>query len=135
MELKDLSSLSIKTAPGGIVDVEFLVQILQLRLAKNHTGIRTTSTRKGLQRLEEAGLLNQPDADDLDDGFVFLREVEKILRRQNERDKTRLPSDSRAIRAIARAVGFDDSESFIRVLEAKMKLNKVLFDQYIDAQN
>jgi glutamate-ammonia-ligase adenylyltransferase len=135
MELKDLSSTSIKTAPGGIVDVEFLVQILQLRHAKDHPGIRSASTRKGLKQLADAGLLSQADADGLDDGFVFLRNVEKILRRQDESGKTRLPSDSRAIREIARAVGFDDSESFSLVLESKMNLNRVLFDQYIDTQN
>jgi glutamate-ammonia-ligase adenylyltransferase len=134
MELKDLTSLSIKTAPGGIVDVEFLVQILQLRYAKDHPGIRSPSTRKGLKRLAEAGLLNQSDADDLDDGFVFLRNVEKILRRQDERGKTRLPSDPRAVRAIARAVGFDDSSSFEQMLKSKMDSNRALFVQYIDAQ-
>jgi glutamate-ammonia-ligase adenylyltransferase len=134
MELKDLSSLSIKTAPGGIVDVEFLVQVLQIRHAALHPEVRSTPTHLGLGLLVEAGILSEDEGASLAEDFDFLRTVEKTLRRQNERGTTRLPSDGRALGAIARAVGFEDSESFLSVLEEKMISNRALFDTHVDGE-
>jgi glutamate-ammonia-ligase adenylyltransferase len=131
MEMKDLSSLSIKTAPGGIVDVEFLVQILQLRHAAEHPEIRSPSTHLGLGLLMDASLLTKEEAAGLAENFVFLRTVEKTLRRQNETGTTRLPSDERGIGAMARAVGFDDSEAFVSALKEKMTWNREIFDRYV----
>jgi len=103
MEKKDVGLLSIKTGPGGIVDIEFLVQVLQIRHARSHPGIRTPATREGLRRLADAGLFHTDEAAVLDENLVFLRTVEKILRRQDVKGKTRLPKDRLALQVIARA--------------------------------
>ncbi len=131
MEKKDVGLLSIKTGPGGIVDIEFLVQVLQIRHARSHPGIRTPATREGLRRLADAGLFHTDEAAVLDENLVFLRTVEKILRRQDVKGKTRLPKDRLALQVIARAVTAEDSEALTTDLKARMKINRELFGQYM----
>lgn len=131
MEKKSRDTLSIKTPPGGIVDVEFLVQVLQIRHARSHQGLRTPATREGLRLLGEAGLLDLDSATELDDNFVFLRTVEKVLRRQDEKGKTRLPKEGLALQAIAKAVSSEDGATLMTDLKARMKVNRELFNRYM----
>ena len=135
MEKKGRDTLSIKTSPGGIVDVEFLVQVLQIRHAHSHRGLRTPATREGLRLLGEAGLLDPDSAAELDDNFVFLRTVEKVLRRQNEKGKTRLPKGGLALLAIAKAVSFEDSDALMTDLKARMRVNRELFNRYMGKES
>lgn len=133
MEKKDVDSLSIKTGQGGIVDVEFLVQVMQIRHAGERPDVRTPSTRDGLRRLGEAGLLPPVEVETLDANFARLRTVEKVLRRQDEKGKTRLPKDALALKAIARAVGAEDGDALLRDLTERMEENRRLFDRYVPA--
>ncbi len=132
MERKGGSDLlSIKTGAGGIVDVEFIVQGLQIRHAKNQPGLRTANTRDGLSKLRQAGLIEVGEAHDLDENFVFLRTVEKVLRCQDEQGRTRLPDDEVALNKLARAVGEADHAALLAVLGSGMKRNRSLFVKYI----
>ena len=74
--------LSIKTDAGGLVDIEFIAQILQLKFAKYHPGLRSANTLEALRRLVEGGFLEASDAQRLQQAYVFLRTVEKVIRRQ-----------------------------------------------------
>ena len=132
MERKEgADALSIKTGRGGIVDVEFIVQGLQVRHARDHAGLRTANTRDGLVRLRDAGLIEPEEAKDLEENFVFLRTVEKVLRRQDEQRKTRLPEDEVALAKLARAAGETDHRSLRGALEGRMKRNRELFVKYV----
>ena len=132
MERKEgADALSIKTGRGGIVDVEFIVQGLQVRHARDHAGLRTANTRDGLVRLRDAGLIEPEEAKDLEENFVFLRTVEKLLRRQDEQGKTRLPEDEVALAKLARAAGETDHRSLRGTLEGRMKRNRELFVKYV----
>lgn len=69
----------LKLGRGGLVDVEFAVQVLQLR----HGGdprVRTTETRVAIDALEEIGALDADQADALREGYDFLRRLEQRLR-------------------------------------------------------
>lgn len=136
MEPKASDPLSIKTGPGGIVDVEFLVQIMQIREGGRYPELRTPNTREGLRRLAAAGCLDTEDASALEDHFTFLRTVEKVLRRQDEKGRTRLPKEGLAIRAIARAVSLSDADALTSELERRMRETRDLFNRYIvDCEN
>lgn len=71
---------NLKTGRGGIVDIEFAVQYLQLVNGARHPEIRTPSTLQALARLSGSGLLEAPLADELRDAYLFLRLVETRLR-------------------------------------------------------
>ena len=123
--------LSIKTGPGGIVDIEFIVQTLQIRHGRAAPHLRCPHTLKGLDRLAGGGVLPAQDASYLRSALIFLRTVEKVLRRQDEQAKTRLPEDARALTALARALGAAHSAEFMADLEARMTATRRLFRKYL----
>ena len=123
--------LSIKTDAGGIVDIEFIAQILQLKFAKDHPGLRSANTLETLRRLVEGGFLEASDAQRLQQAYVFLRTVEKVIRRQDEQARTHLPTEDRALSAVARAMGFDTAEVFGDVLKKDMAQTRAIFERVV----
>ena len=123
--------LSIKTDAGGIVDIEFIAQILQLKFAKDHPGLRSANTLEALRRLVEGGFLEASDAQRLQQAYVFLRTVEKVIRRQDEQARTHLPTEDRALSAVARAMGFDTAEVFGDVLKKDMAQTRAIFERVV----
>ncbi len=77
--------LNIKTGRGGIVDIEFLVQMLQLRHGGAHPEVRKQNTSDALAWLHEAGIIKEGDYMELADGLMFLRKMENLLRLLHDR--------------------------------------------------
>ena len=134
METKERfqSPLSIKTGPGGIVDVEFIAQVLQIRHGREMAQVRSPNTLESLKLLERAGVLPAAHASALKEALRFLRTVEKVLRRQEERARTGLPSDPRALKALARAVGFSDGNAFQQALREGMAETRAIFQAHLE---
>jgi glutamate-ammonia-ligase adenylyltransferase len=74
----------LKQAPGGLVDIEFLVQTLQLLHAAKHPGIVSTETEKALEAEAEAGLLGAADADVLLPALRLYQSLIQMLRLSTE---------------------------------------------------
>lgn len=70
------SSSDLKRGPGGIRDVEFLVQILQLANGYDHPSVRPRPTLEALRGLEDANVLDHAVVSSLRDGYSFLRQLE-----------------------------------------------------------
>lgn len=70
-----LASRQVKLGPGGLSDVEWVVQLLQLRFAKDCPALRTTSTWQGLQAACAAGLLSSYDARILGDAWMLASRI------------------------------------------------------------
>ncbi|MCA9217110.1 MAG: hypothetical protein KDB27_28775, partial [Planctomycetales bacterium] len=83
---------NLKRAPGGTVDIEFIVSGLQLMNAKSDPSILSPGTLDGLERLAGAGYLTSEEASWLMDAYRFLRGVEARLRLMNTRARHDLPS-------------------------------------------
>lgn len=71
---------NLKTGRGGIVDIEFAVQYLQLVHGRKNPSIRTPNTVLGLEALEKAGMLEGGVAGRLKEAYLFYREIETRLR-------------------------------------------------------
>jgi glutamate-ammonia-ligase adenylyltransferase len=101
------SPRSLKRCPGGIIDVEFVVQLLQLKYGRDHPDILAPNVWDALDRLEACGLLKPAEAAALRDGYSFLRLVEARLRVVTDRPLNEVPAadDDRA--KLARRLGFD----------------------------
>ena len=123
--------VSIKTDAGGIVDIEFIAQILQLKFAKDNPELRCANTLEALRRLVEGRFLEAEDAQRLQQAYVFLRTVEKVIRRQDEQARTHLPTEDRALAAVARAMGFDTAEVFEDVLKNDMAQTRAIFERVV----
>ena len=101
------SPRSLKRGPGGIVDVEFLVQLLQLRHGAATPDILRPNVWEALDSLEAAGLLTAAAAAALREGYSFLRLVEARLRIVTDRPLTEVPENSDDLAKLARRLGFE----------------------------
>jgi glutamate-ammonia-ligase adenylyltransferase len=101
------SPRSLKRGPGGIADVEFLVQLLQLRYGAAHPEVLVSNVWDALDSLEAAGLLAPADATALRDGYSFLRLVEARLRIVTDRPLNEVPESPDDLAKLARRLGFE----------------------------
>jgi glutamate-ammonia-ligase adenylyltransferase len=95
-----------KTGRGGLVDVEFAAQFLQLAHGHDHHAIRTGSTPVALRRLRQAGLLREAELAALAEGYDFLRRVELRLRIVHDYAIDHLPEAGPQLRQLARRLGY-----------------------------
>jgi glutamate-ammonia-ligase adenylyltransferase len=108
---RGLAGREIKRGPGGIRDVEFAVQLLQLVHGRHDPGIRSRSTLQALAELAGSGYVAQEDADALTDAYRFLRTVEHRLQLVEEEQTHSVPTDAAARRRLALVLGFEDDAS------------------------
>ena len=97
----------IKRAPGGIRDVEFSVQLLQLVHGRADPQLRSPGTLPAIAALAAGGYVRQDDADSLADSYSFLRNVEHRLQVWQMAQTHRLPPDREQL---AFAMGYRSSE-------------------------
>jgi glutamate-ammonia-ligase adenylyltransferase len=95
-----------KTGHGGVVDVEFAAQFLQLAHGHDHPSVRTGSTPEALRKLRAAGLLPEAPFEALAEGYDFLRRVELRLRIVHDFAIDHLPEGGPALRQLARRLGY-----------------------------
>jgi glutamate-ammonia-ligase adenylyltransferase len=100
--------LNIKTGRGGMVDVEFLAQYLQLRHGAEHPNLRRTNTLGILQSLLDEGLLTETDYDALVGGYKFLRRLENKLRLIHDQSINELSGERAYLIKLARRLGYTD---------------------------
>jgi glutamate-ammonia-ligase adenylyltransferase len=99
-------SLHTKLGRGGLADVEWTGQLLQLRYACEHPGLRTTSTLETLDAVGAAGLLSAEDVTTLATAWQLATRVRNAIVLFRGRPSDTLPSDVRELAGVARAVGY-----------------------------
>jgi glutamate-ammonia-ligase adenylyltransferase len=107
----DEQAVNIKTGRGGLVDVEFLVQMLQLRHGQAHPAVRVRDTPGAITALAAAGLLPPADARALADGYAFLRALESRLRLEHNQPLEVTAADPAALRSLARRLGYGGTDA------------------------
>ncbi|MFJ2112844.1 bifunctional [glutamine synthetase] adenylyltransferase/[glutamine synthetase]-adenylyl-L-tyrosine phosphorylase [Streptomyces sp. NPDC087850] len=99
-------TLHTKLGRGGLSDVEWTVQLLQMRHGRSVPGLRTTRTRVALAAAREAGLLSEEDATVLDDAWVLATRVRNGAMLVRGRPGDTFPSDRRELGAMGRYLGY-----------------------------
>ncbi len=94
-----------KLGHGGLADVEWTVQLLQLQYAGDIPELRTTSTLDGLRGASEAGLLTAADADALAAGWTMATRARNAVTLVRGKPADQLPRSGRELAAVARAMG------------------------------
>ena len=98
----------VKLGPGGLRDIEFAVQLLQLVHGRHDPALRSGSTLVALDRLTAAGFVGRADAAQLAEAYRFLRLVEHRLQLASERRTHTIPAGEEARRWLARTLGYRD---------------------------
>ncbi|HLK57582.1 MAG TPA: hypothetical protein VKU00_13540, partial [Chthonomonadaceae bacterium] len=113
-ELEGETLLNVKTGYGGIRDVEFLVQLMQLEFGGRHPHLRTANTLSAMQRLHRAGYLTHSETEELAQDYQFLRNLEHRLQLLHGFQTQTLPPPTDALERerIARRMGFPNRAGF-----------------------
>lgn len=96
----------VKTGPGGIRDVEFTIQFLQLLNGGDLPAVRQRDTLGAIQALEAAGCLTDAESRGLDDAYRFLRKVEHRLQLLFDLQTHRLPESNDELRKLGLRMGY-----------------------------
>ncbi|MFW6346604.1 MAG: bifunctional [glutamate--ammonia ligase]-adenylyl-L-tyrosine phosphorylase/[glutamate--ammonia-ligase] adenylyltransferase, partial [Halomonas sp.] len=108
---------NIKLGPGGIREVEFVVQAFQLIRGGRDTELQVTSLRTALTRLPELGLLPDEVVEELTPDYVFLRDLEHVLQALEDRQTQSLPSDDLDRERVALALDMEDWPAVMACLD------------------
>jgi glutamate-ammonia-ligase adenylyltransferase len=135
------SERNLKRGFGGIVDVEFVVQLLQLKHAKDRPALRVANTWLALEALHEAELLPTPDYLELRGNYEFLRRVESRLRIVYNLAQDELPERPEDSERLARRMGYEPgakapaAAAFLRDMEIRTARTRELFNRLIERES
>ena len=134
------SERDLKRGIGGIVDVEFLVQVFQLKYGATHPALRTANVREAIQTLASEALIIAETAQELLGIYDYLRRVESRLRIVDLLVKDELPKDPAQIEQLARQLRYESSQDrpapqrFLQDLERQTTRLRALFDELLQAE-
>jgi glutamate-ammonia-ligase adenylyltransferase len=116
-------SFDVKLGIGGIREIEFLVQSMQLIYGGRHPELDEPNTLKCLEKLSGLGLLPQETANEMKRSYIFLRNVEHYIQLDQNRQTQRLPRTQEERMRLVFAMGFGDDEiAFQEALEMHCSL-------------
>lgn len=136
-QLVEPGTVNVKHSAGGLVDIEYAIQYLQVMHGHTHPVLRTPNTMQALTGLVESGIVTRQDGEHLRKAYLFIRMLIDGLRmvRGNAKDLVLPPPDSDEFIFLARRVGYttDDWQAGARHLqtdiEEHMKLTKEFFQR------
>ena len=118
----------VKLSRGGIREIEFTVQLLQVVRGGQFPELRTRPTLDALQRVAKAGLMPQATADALSAAYVFLRQVEHRIQYLDDQQTHVLPTRDDDLAWIAQTLGHANTCSFLSALDAHREVVAQEFD-------
>ena len=130
--LKELSKepegYDIKLGPGGIGEIEFTVQYLQLVNCRREKRLLVQGTLKAIDRLKDSGILSKSDADQLSEAYHIYRVLENFLRLRGENI---LRKEDYILKITSEFMGFKDSDKFIEYLDRKRASTAGISEKYL----
>lgn len=101
-----VSEWDVKTGHGGIRDIEFVVQFLQLLNGRSLKDVRNANSLEAMFRLKNAGCLNADEYESLQRNYIFLRKVEHRLQLSDDRQTHQIPVHTESRRRLADQMGY-----------------------------
>ena len=120
---------NVKLGAGGIRELEFFVQALQVINGGKDPKVRERNTLKALSALYQQGYINEEEHLNLVESYKFLRTVEHRIQMVDERQSHDVPREERERRRLARSMGFADFNEFSRALSLHMDRVKGIYDR------
>jgi glutamate-ammonia-ligase adenylyltransferase len=130
---------NIKTGRGGMVDVEFIAQYLQLLHGGSRPKLRQANTLAALRALREEGLLGEREYLVLDSGYRFLRRLENRLRLVHDQSINEISGERSYLIKLARRLGYPDrprrpDEVFLEEYRAVTEKIRAVFERLLGPQ-
>jgi len=115
---KNMAGRELKLGPGGLRDIEFAVQLLQLVHGRADERLRAPATLPALKALADGGYVGRADADDLAGAYRFLRRTEHLLQLYQLRRTHTLPTDPEVLRRLARVMAAPERDLSARPIRS-----------------
>ncbi len=122
---------NVKLGAGGIREIEFVVQALQLLHGARHAFLQEPSTLKALAALAQLELLPRDEVLALDSAYRFLRDVEHRLQIEAEQQTHTIPENGEALGRLALSLGFESAAAFLLKLRDTMAKVRTIFRRII----
>jgi len=120
---------NLKRGPGGVVDIEFVVQLLQLVHGGRLPSVRSTGTLAGLVALHEAGLLSGERREVLERAYRMLRSIEGRLRLLDAAGRHDFPAEPDEQRKLAHLLGYERPDELVRDVQAVTARTRAEFER------
>jgi len=101
---------NVKLGFGGIADIEFTMQILQLMHGKKNPRLRQTNTVGAINMFVAQGMIDQTKAEQAKENYLFLRRLECALRIIRQTPTNNLPKDTRDLAQLARLMAYEGND-------------------------
>ena len=125
---KESDGYDIKLEPGGIEQIEFMVQFLQLKNCAGYKTLLVQNTLAAIRRLAVAGIFARTEAKMLAEAYLFFRTIECLLRLRGE---TVLKKDQDSLKSISDFMAMKDQDVFSSQLEKKREEISMLSEKYL----
>jgi glutamate-ammonia-ligase adenylyltransferase len=126
---------NLKLGRGGIREIEFFIQALQLIYAGKQPALREKGSMAALEKLVEAGLVRVEEATLLSEAYTFLRTVEHRIQVVQERQTHNLPESDAELLSLARRSGFASVVEFRATLERhRQGVHTIFHDLFYSAE-
>ncbi len=123
---------NVKLGVGGIREIEFVVQALQLLHGARHPFLQETSTLKALRGIAQLEFLPAEDAQKLEAAYRFFRRVEHRLQIEGEQQTHTVPEPGPALELLARSLGFARENDLLAALRAEMQAVRAIFLRVVE---
>ena len=129
-ELVDRGAVNAKLSAGGLVDVEYFVQTLQIAHGRQNPALRQANTLDALDALRAAGHLDADFARAVHDSYIFLRRLTEALRvvRGSAKDLHIPPADSREFEYLAHRLDISPSSKLSEMITHHMDISRGVWD-------
>ncbi len=117
----------VKLSPGGIRDIEFMVQFLQIHHGKITRVLSNSNTLSTLDKFLAYKLISLKQHRDFKNHYCFLRQIEHYLQLIDLQPVRKIPDDTHSLKVISRIMGFKDPEKFQDRVKKVMNYNRNLF--------
>jgi len=120
---------NLKRGPGGLVDVEFIAQMLQLKHGREHPEVRQPATLDALSALHKIGVVSRDDLEFFSTSYRVLLAMVSRLRLMNTTARHDLPEDEDEQIKLARLLEYPDRETLLIDCEKLTRGNRERFDR------
>lgn len=122
---------NIKLFRGGIRDIEFSIQALQMLNGGNNIRVRSVNSLEAIQLLNNENLLSSDEAALLSSAYEFYRRIEHFLQLMNDKQTHIIPDDDEMIEKLAVLLNLKNGAAFRKKLELTRKNVRMVFDSII----
>ncbi|HEY2803619.1 MAG TPA: bifunctional glutamine-synthetase adenylyltransferase/deadenyltransferase, partial [Actinomycetota bacterium] len=129
MRSRGKADVEVKRGRGGIRDVEFAVQLLQIVHGRRDASLREPNTLRALSALSHGGYVAEDDAEALAEAYRFLRRLEHRLQLVRDLQTHELPADEASLRVLARAMDLSSAEELRTAYRERTELVRGLHER------